>query len=92
MQSIKNIYSKTDDFYDSFLSSSFGSNVWNEAYQLFPNYNAGGRDTDRAVEFIFGKMSDWLYKHEPALNEIEIEAYMDTYASDLYESIYAGLT
>jgi hypothetical protein len=92
MPSVKELFPTTDSFYQAFLESEYGQKTYQEAYSLYPKYNNGGFHTDQAVDYIYEQMNSWLYQYIPELNEIEIEAFLDTHIDSLQEEIIGGLT
>lgn len=70
-----------DKIYYSFLKSKIGKTVWDEAREIYPDYNLGSEDTYDAVDYILEHMLDWYGKDIDIDNE-----------SQLYDMIFDGLT
>lgn len=89
--SISQLYNTSEQLYKTFFDAENGKNSFNSAFNLYPKMSKGGKDTRQAVSHIFTDLGNWLYEHEPILNEIEIEAYLDTHGESLHESIQDSL-
>lgn len=77
------IFPTSEIFFNTFYQHSIWQDSLKEAQAQFPKFKTGGVDTRRAADLIVNKMSEFLYGYEPILNEIEIEAFMDTNTEEL---------
>jgi hypothetical protein len=46
-----------ENLYDTFVNSDIGQKIWNEARELYPEYNFSSNDTIEATEFILNYMN-----------------------------------
>lgn len=85
MPALKEIFTTTDNFYNNFINTN--TDCVELAKKQYPKYHNGGIETRKAINFIFDKMGEWLYSHDPILNEIEIEAFLDSNEDELKKHI-----
>lgn len=62
--------------------------LFDEAYEMFPEYNEGGSDTDMAMDHIVDGLLRSANVHETQFTA----AAWDAFINDLSEMVYAGLT
>lgn len=71
--------------YDEYVASRAGRATWQQIGDLFPDYNSGGADTDKAADHIVKDM-------EITLGDRFTDAEWAAVEEKLYEKVYAGLT
>ena len=77
------VFPSSEIFFQTFYSNAFWQECLQEAQEQFPKFKTGGADTRQAASMIVDKMSEFLYAYDPVLNEMDIEAFMDTNTEEL---------
>jgi hypothetical protein len=67
-------------------SSAAVQNAFEQARELFPEYNLGGEDTDKALDHILDAAQELVDA------EVQSEEDVDALNGELTEMIHAGLT
>jgi hypothetical protein len=89
MQEFNTAYPDAESFYQAFLDSDFGDKRWDTAYELFPDYNDGGSDTEEAIDYIMEGMQMWCKQQITGQQTIFWFMKME---DELASSVLGGLT